>query len=130
MNLPRRSTRWAGALARYAREHTQLGTKLTHMVGIPMILASFPTAVVSPPVAGGLFVGGWALQYIGHYVFEKNSPAFYGDPYYHLVGPVWVAAEWAKLFGVPLPQTLEDALGAEAADHAKTANGEATGVVN
>jgi uncharacterized membrane protein YGL010W len=117
-------------MAQYAREHTQLGTKLTHMVGIPMILASFPTAVVSPPLAGGLFVGGWALQYVGHYVFEKNHPAFYGDPYYLLVGPVWVAVEWAKLFGVPLPRAVEDVLHAEGASDAKTANGGATGVVN
>jgi uncharacterized membrane protein YGL010W len=117
-------------MAQYAREHTQLGTKLTHMVGIPMILASFPTAVVSPPLGGGLFVGGWALQYVGHYVFEKNNPAFYGDPYYLLVGPVWVAVEWAKLFGVPLPHAIESVLHAEGSAGDKTANGEAAGVVN
>ena len=97
MNLPRPKHTLSEYMAQYASEHTHLGTKLTHMVGIPMILASFPTAVVSPPLAGGLFVGGWALQYIGHYVFEKNDPAFYSDPYYLLVGPVWVGAEWAKL---------------------------------
>ena len=120
--MPRQSLREYISL--YEKEHTHLGTKLTHMVGIPMIVASIPTAFVNPPVAAGLFVGGWALQYIGHYVFEKNEPAFYGDPYYLLVGPVWVGAEWAKLFGLPLPRTVEDALRADAAPHAKTANGE------
>ena len=49
------------ALEQYATEHTKLGTKLTHMVGIPMIVASIPTAVVNPPLAAGLFAGGWAL---------------------------------------------------------------------
>jgi uncharacterized membrane protein YGL010W len=57
-------------------------------------------------VAGGLFVGGWALQLVGHKVFEKNKPAFLSDPYYLLVGPVWVGAEWMELFGLPLPDVF------------------------
>jgi uncharacterized membrane protein YGL010W len=120
--LPKRSLREYIAL--YEKEHTKLGTRLTHMVGIPMIVASIPTAVVNPPLAGGLFVGGWALQYAGHYIFEKNSPAFYDDPYYLLVGPAWTLAEWLKLFGLPVPEVLT------AADEASgpvahTTNGEA-----
>jgi uncharacterized membrane protein YGL010W len=102
--LPQRSLR--DYLTQYHHEHTKLGTKLTHMVGIPMIVASFPTALVSPPLAGGLFVGGWALQLVGHSVFEKNKPAFLSDPYYLLVGPVWVAAEWMQLLGLPVPEIL------------------------
>src|SRR5258708_9811061 len=98
------------------------------MVGIPVFFASFPTVFVSPPLAGGLFVGGWALQYVGHYVFEKNKPAFYSDPYYLLVGPVWVGAEWAKLFGLPLPRVIEDALDADSAPNATTANGDGGGM--
>lgn len=87
----------------YRDGHRHLGTKLTHMVGIPMIVAAFPTAIVNPPAAGGLFVGGWALQLIGHKFFEKNKPAFLGDPYYLLVGPAWVAAEWLELLRLPVP---------------------------
>jgi uncharacterized membrane protein YGL010W len=113
-------------MSQYAKEHTKLGTKLTHMVGIPMIVASIPTAFVNPPAAGGLFVGGWALQYVGHYVFEKNKPAFYGDPYYLLVGPVWVAAEWLRLFGLPVPEALTGSnVQGESAAESNTANGEA-----
>jgi uncharacterized membrane protein YGL010W len=119
--LPKRSLR--EYLALYQEGHTKLGTKLTHMVGIPMIVASLPTAFVNLPLAGGLFVGGWALQYVGHYVFEGNSPAFYGDPYYLLVGPVWVAAEWLELLGLPVPEALTAApKGASAAS--PYANGE------
>lgn len=110
-------------IARYEKEHTQFGTKLTHMIGIPMIVASIPTAFVSPAAAVGLAVGGWTLQYVGHYVFEGNTPAFYGDPYYLLVGPVWVAGEWLQLLGLPVP----DAMRAAQAEgpHPETANGEA-----
>ncbi len=126
MKFPRPRQSLRAYVAQYDKEHTKLGTKLTHMVGIPMIVASIPTAFVNPPAAGGLFVGGWALQYIGHYVFEKNQPAFYSDPYYLLVGPVWVAAEWLHLFGVPVPEifTGAPADGSETGG-SKMANGEA-----
>jgi uncharacterized membrane protein YGL010W len=50
-----------------------------------------------------MFAGGWALQLIGHYVFEKNDPQFFGDPLNLLVGVVWAAVEWAKLVGIQLP---------------------------
>jgi uncharacterized membrane protein YGL010W len=104
MLRPRKSLR--GYLAEYEREHTQLGTKITHMIGIPMIVASIPTAFVSPPAAGVLFVGGWAFQLVGHYVFEKNNPSFLHDGYYLLVGPIWVALEVAQLLGLPIPEAL------------------------
>ncbi len=131
--LPQRSLR--EYLAQYHQEHTKLGTKLTHMIGIPMIVASLPTALVNPPVAGGLFVGGWALQLVGHKVFEKNKPSFLADPYYLLVGPVWVAAEWMQLFGLPLPDVFKPEAG-EAGDASpgepqRTAtNGEAAAAVS
>jgi len=87
----------------YQAAHTKTGTKLTHMVGIPMILASLPVAPFNPLLAGGLFAGGWTLQFIGHYVFEKNDPKFFGDPLNLLVGVVWSLVEWAHLFGIKLP---------------------------
>jgi uncharacterized membrane protein YGL010W len=122
--LPRHSLR--EYVAQYQQGHTKLGTKLTHMVGIPMIVASFPTALVSPPIAGGLFVGGWALQIAGHTLFEKNKPAFFGDPYYLLVGPVWVAVEWLELFGLPVPDAFKPAP-AEQGEPTTVVNGRANG---
>jgi uncharacterized membrane protein YGL010W len=93
-------------IAIYQREHTTLGNKLTHMVGIPMIVASIPTAFVNPLAGGSMFAAGWGLQFLGHYAFEKNKPAFYGDAYYLLVGPAWVAAEWLELLRLPVPEAL------------------------
>jgi len=86
----------------YRREHSQLGTKLTHMVGIPMILASLPIVPVNPVVGVGMFAGGWALQFIGHYVFEKNDPAFFGDSWNLFIGAIWAALEWAHVFGLDI----------------------------
>jgi uncharacterized membrane protein YGL010W len=122
MEFPRPKHTLRDYLARYQREHTQFGTKVTHMIGIPMIVASVPAALVNPPAAAGLAIGGWTLQFVGHYVFEGNSPAFFDDPYYLLVGPVWVAGEWMQLFGLPLPEMLRST---PAAPHAAVTNGEA-----
>jgi uncharacterized membrane protein YGL010W len=123
MKLPLPQKTLREYMAQYASEHTKLGTKVTHMVGIPMIVAAFPVGVVSPPLGGGLFVGGWALQFIGHSVFEKNKPAFFTDPYYLLVGPVWAAAEWLQLFGLPVPEALRPAEEGTHAAGASHANG-------
>jgi uncharacterized membrane protein YGL010W len=41
-------------------------------------------------VALGLFLVGWALQFIGHGVYEKRAPAFSKNLAHLLVGPLWV----------------------------------------
>jgi uncharacterized membrane protein YGL010W len=45
------------------------------------------------PLALALFVAGWALQFAGHYVWEKKSPAFFRNLAHLLVGPLWIAAK-------------------------------------
>jgi uncharacterized membrane protein YGL010W len=47
---------------------------------------------VSIPVHLGLFGFGWVLQFVGHYAFEKRSPAFFKNLLHLLVGPLWVLA--------------------------------------
>ncbi len=79
-------------MAMYEAEHTKPMTRLTHFVGIPMIVASLPLFLAKPRAAAALFVGGWALQLLGHRI-EGNRPAFFRDPVYLLVGPLWVARE-------------------------------------
>lgn len=47
------------------------------------------------PLAAGvaLFAFGWVVQFIGHYVYEKKSPAFFKNLTHLLVGPLWVLAK-------------------------------------
>lgn len=111
-------------IAQYQREHTQFGTKVTHLIGIPMVVAAIPAAVVNPPAAAGLALGGWALQAVGHYVFEGNSPSIVPDPFYALAGPAWVAGEWLQLFGLPVPEAIQPARKIPAI-HSSVTNGEA-----
>mgnify|MGYP006370608533 CR=1 FL=1 len=44
-------------------------------------------------VSLGLFVFGWILQFVGHYVYEKRSPAFLNNLTHLLVGPLWILAK-------------------------------------
>jgi len=90
-------------LDEYGEGHRHVGTRLTHMVGIPIIVASLPIFPFNPLLGAGMFVGGWILQVIGHSVFEKNSPLLLSDPLNMLIGVVWAAKEWAQLFGIELP---------------------------
>jgi len=44
-----------------------------------------------------LFVGGWILQLIGHYRYEKKAPAFLQNLTHLLVGPIWIFYKILKL---------------------------------
>ncbi|WP_459206571.1 Mpo1 family 2-hydroxy fatty acid dioxygenase [Pseudomonas sp. MLB6B] len=46
----------------------------------------------------GLFVLGWAIQFVGHY-FEGRKPAFVDDLSGLIVGPLFVVAEVAFMLG-------------------------------
>ncbi len=48
---------------------------------------------IPPLPAAGLFILGWVIQYIGHYVYEGRSPAFYRNAAHLLVGPLWILAK-------------------------------------
>lgn len=37
-----------------------------------------------------LFFSGWALQFVGHIVFEKKSPSFFKNLIHLLIGPLYI----------------------------------------
>jgi uncharacterized membrane protein YGL010W len=63
----------------------------TAIAALPMPLWAGATA--------GLFVGGWALQFLGHY-FEGRKPAFLDDLRGLLDGPLFLVAEVAFTLGL------------------------------
>jgi len=48
---------------------------------------------IPPWPALGLFVVGWILQGVGHWVYEKNSPAFFRNFVHLAVGQLWILAK-------------------------------------
>jgi uncharacterized membrane protein YGL010W len=45
---------------------------------------------------------GWAFQFVGHWI-EGNSPAFFRNPVYLLVGPVWLVRRALAAVGLIRP---------------------------
>lgn len=67
-----------------------LSAKLTLPFAL-FIALSFVAARPPPaPLLSAGFIGGWALQLVGHLVYEKQSPAFLKNLQQLLVGPLWL----------------------------------------
>jgi uncharacterized membrane protein YGL010W len=62
------------------------------MLAVSAVLAA-AGRLVPAPAALALFVLGWVLQFVGHYVYEKKSPAFFRNVTHLLVGPLWILAK-------------------------------------
>lgn len=94
----------ASALAAlfYLALDRRFGAAMTAFLGLALaagtVVAAQPLAVWLL-VSIGLFVGGWALQFLGHY-YEGKKPAFVDDMSGFLIGPLFVAAEAAFAFGL------------------------------
>jgi len=48
---------------------------------------------LAPWPAVGVLALGWILQGVGHYVYEKNSPAFFRNFVHLAVGQLWILAK-------------------------------------
>ena len=57
-----------------------------------IIMAGLVAAGRTLPWSVGLalFLGGWLLQFLGHAVYERRSPAFLRNLLHLLVGPAWL----------------------------------------
>lgn len=135
--------RLASMLDQYAMDHKHPKNRLTHKIGVPLILfhivamldwvhlgsvagtdisLAIPvglvilfwyftldlpiaaamllasgiclglSAVTPWPVVVGIAVFAWVLQFIGHYHYEKRSPAFFKNLQQLLVGPLFFVA--------------------------------------
>ena len=73
----------------YKAKHRHPLNKLSHSIGIPLIVISLPLFFCNWRWALGLFIIGWAFQFLGHLI-EGNQPAFFRNPLYLLVGPWWL----------------------------------------
>jgi uncharacterized membrane protein YGL010W len=73
----------------YRAKHQHPLNRLTHYIGIPMIVVSLGYLFFSWKIGLALFVAGWIFQFVGHFI-EGNQPAFFRSPVYLLVGPLFV----------------------------------------
>ena len=80
----------------YKAKHRHPLNRLTHTIGIPAIVVSLPLFFFDWRWALALFVVGWVLQFVGHAI-EGNQPAFFRNPVYLLIGPLWLARRALKI---------------------------------
>ncbi|HEY9684196.1 MAG TPA: DUF962 domain-containing protein [Oculatellaceae cyanobacterium] len=98
--------------AYYRSQHRTVGCKVTHMIGIPLMVMSIPTLLFNRKMALQMQAGGLALQFIGHYVFEHNKPVLLEtrDPLV-LIAALQFCGEqwWLVLQGKGLEESCEEA---------------------
>jgi len=64
------------------------GAAINAIVGFVVVYAV--ATLLTWPFAVAFFIGGWILQFVGHY-FEGKSPAFLTNLVHLLVGPLWIS---------------------------------------
>ncbi len=85
-------------VAQYGESHQHPANRLCHTLGIPLIALSLPLFVVAIFVQGlwpiplVMFVVGWILQFVGHFI-ERKPPEFFRDWRFLFVGLRWWLAK-------------------------------------
>lgn len=75
----------------YLGEHRNPSCRLLHYVGSWLVIAIILAAVAlrRPLLLLGAPVVGYGCAWIGHFLFEKNTPATFRQPWFSLAGD-WV----------------------------------------
>jgi hypothetical protein len=82
-------------VVKYRQDHTHPVNHVLHVgVGWPMVALAVMLAPFRPLWSLGLFLGGYALMFLGHFVFERNLPTILKHP-----GTPFVIA-WAVIRGL------------------------------
>lgn len=92
---------WTREFAFYLSEHRHPLNRLTHMVGIPILVITGLIGLwrMDPWLFVGGQVVGWAIQIAGHKI-EGNKPALLRRKISFLMGPLMVLVELAEQIGV------------------------------
>ena len=78
----------ASFIENYKAQHRHPLNHATHVIGIPLVVLSLPLLFFNWRVGLGAFIVGWIFQFAGHAI-EGNKPAFFSNPIYLLIGPLW-----------------------------------------
>jgi hypothetical protein len=109
----------------YVREHSKKTTRLLHFAGTTAAMAC---------LAGGLLlrrrallalapVAGYGAAWIGHFVFEKNRPATFGNPLWSLQADLLM---WSKTIAGTMDAEVERVMSSNGYHQPAQEGGEAT----
>jgi hypothetical protein len=78
---PAPTSRFERLVGKYRNDHRHPVNHLLHVaVGWPMVGAALLLLPFRPLWSLGLFLGGYALMFTGHFVFERNIPTILKHP--------------------------------------------------
>ncbi len=77
---------WIIGCVFYVTLHLQLGVTMVFTTGAAFLLGTR----LSIGMDWFVFIAGWVFQGIGHYVYEKKSPAFADNFIHLLIGPAYL----------------------------------------
>lgn len=81
MSAPTMPSKFERFVAKYRQDHTHPVNHFLHVgVGWPMVAAAVLLLPFRPLWSLGLFLGGYALMFFGHFVFERNVPTILKHP--------------------------------------------------
>ena len=70
--------------------YLRLDARLGIALGVFYVLLYLGARLLTWQINLGLFLLGWAFQFIGHGKYEKKSPAFLTNLSHLFIGPLWV----------------------------------------
>ena len=91
-------------IAFYLRLDGRFGAAMLVLIGAAIAIGQWVASMstfVWATTGVGLFVVGWAIQFVGHH-YEGRKPAFVDDVVGLLIGPLFVVAEVAFMAGLRL----------------------------
>ena len=68
----------------------RLSVRLTVPFAVFVLLSAATAKGLSATLLWAGFILGWALQFLGHFLYEKKAPAFFENLRQLLVGPLWI----------------------------------------
>jgi hypothetical protein len=74
-------TRFESLVAKYRQDHTHPVNHVMHVaIGWPMVAAALLLLPFKPLWSLGFLLGGYAVMFAGHFVFERNTPTILKHP--------------------------------------------------
>ena len=71
--------------------------RIDKKLAVPYLLYSYLNYLVARHLSLSVLVGiqaaAWTVQFIGHYAYEKKSPAFFTNIAQLMIGPMWTFAK-------------------------------------
>jgi uncharacterized membrane protein YGL010W len=70
-------------------------------IGVAILCAAFPLLLTAWvwTMTAALIVIGWALQIVGHSIFERRRPARFDNPIHMLISPMFIVAKLLVALG-------------------------------